>query len=134
MIELVQNYAAYKNTDAKVVFDGYKLPGNAGTNNSYGKLGPDAPSFDVIYTKEAKTADRYIEEATYALGRKRNITVVTSDRPVQMAALGDGATRMSARELIADIKQAQIDINAILAHQSAATRNRPFESLLAPDK
>ena len=132
LIELVQNYAAYKNTDAKVVFDGYKLPGNAGTNNSYGKLGPEAPSFDVVYTKEAKTADRYIEETTYALGKKRNVTVVTSDRPVQMAALGDGATRMSARELIADIKQAQIDINAILAHQSAATRNRPFETLLDP--
>ncbi len=132
LIELVQNYAGYKNTDAILVFDGYKLPGNAGTNNSYGRLGPDAPTFDVVYTKEAKTADRYIEETTYALGRKRNITVVTSDRPVQMAALGDGATRMSARELIADIRQAQIDINAILAHQSATTRNRPFETLLDP--
>ncbi len=134
LIELVQNYAAYKNTDATVVFDGYKLPGNAGTNNSYGRLGSDAPAFDVVYTKEAKTADRYIEETTYALGKKRNVTVVTSDRPVQMAALGDGATRMSARELIADIKQAQIDINAILAHQSAATRNRPFETLLNPEQ
>ncbi len=133
LIELVQNYAGYRNIDVTIVFDGYKLPGNAGTNITYGNLGPDAPRLSVVYTKEAKTADRYIEETTYTMGRKRSITVVTSDRPVQMAALGDGASRMSARELIADIKQTEIDINAILSQLGPRTHNRPFEILNEKD-
>ena len=67
------------------------------------------------------------------MGKKRSITVVTSDRPVQMAALGDGASRMSARELIADIKQTEIDINAILSQRNPKTHNRPFEILAEKD-
>ena len=84
---------------------------------------------DVVYTKEAETADRFIEKTIFELGRKYKITVVTSDRPVQMAALGDGAARMSAREFRAEVLSTSEEIRQKLAGQKTE-KNRPFEGKL----
>lgn len=121
MLEILSNYSAYKKTGMLVVFDGYKVQGNPGTQMQYAGL-------DVVYTKEAETADRFIEKTIFELGRKYKITVVTSDRPVQMAALGDGAARMSAREFRTEVMSTSSEISKKIAGQrSKLEKNRPFE-------
>ena len=128
LIDTLKNYMGYRNVDIVLVFDGYKLAGNPGTKTSYEKMSGDAALLQVVYTREAQTADRFIEKTVYESGRKRQITVVTSDRPVQMAALGDGATRMSAREFFAEVASADSDIREHLRRRTVQ-RNRPFEGL-----
>ena len=124
LLEALSNYSAYKKCGLLVVFDGYKVQGNPGTQMRYAGL-------DVVYTKEAETADRFIEKTIYELGRKYKITVVTSDRPVQMAALGDGAARMSAREFRAEVLGTSEEIRQKLAGQKRTIeKNRPFEGKL----
>lgn len=128
LIDVLGNYMGYKNIDVVLVFDGYKLAGNPGTKTSYQKISENSGELKVVYTHEAQTADRFIEKTVYELGRKRQITVVTSDRPVQMAALGDGAARMSAREFCADVQSVDFDIKERLSSQRTE-RNRPFATL-----
>ncbi len=128
LIDILGNYMGYKNIDAALVFDGYRLAGNPGTKTSYTKFNDNSGELQVIYTREAQTADRFIEKAVFELGRKRQITVITSDRPVQMAALGDGAARMSAREFYGEIKNAEADIRERLGKQTLQ-RNRPLKAI-----
>ena len=128
LIDTLKNYMGYRNVDIVLVFDGYKLAGNPGTKTSYERMSGDAALLQVVYTREAQTADRFIEKTVYEFGRKRQITVVTSDRPVQMAVLGDGATRMSAREFFAEVASADSDIREHLRRRTVQ-RNRPFEGL-----
>ena len=133
LIDILENYMGYRNVDIVLVFDGYKLAGNPGTKTSYEKMSGDAALLQVVYTREAQTADRFIEKTVYEFGRKRQITVVTSDRPVQMAALGDGAARMSAREFFAEVSSADSDIRERLRRQTVQ-RNLPFEALNTENK
>lgn len=122
LIEILQNYSAYKKIGMTVVFDGYKVSGNPGTTHSYGEL-------TVVYTKEAQTADRFIEETVYRMGREFNVTVVTSDRPVQMAVMGDGAARMSARDFYTEVSGTSEEIRRLLSRQQRQA-NRPLEDKL----
>ena len=91
-----------------LVFDAYKVKGNPGSvekrHNIY-----------VVYTREAETADAYIEKATYDLGRDHRVRVATSDGLEQMIILGHGALRLSARAFKAEIEQAQGEISALVA-------------------
>lgn len=128
LLDVLQNYQGYKKVDMLVVFDGYKLAGNPGTRHDYEKLSADAGVFRVVYTREAETADRYIEKVIYEQGRRRPLWVVTSDQPVQMAALGDGAARFSAREFYAEVAGASAEIRAKLAAQRKE-RNLPFQDV-----
>ena len=121
-IEILENYQSYKKVGMVVVFDGYKVAGNIGSKLKYGNL-------EVVYTKEAETADRFIEKTAFEMGRKFDIKVVTSDRPVQMAALGDGAMRMSAREFFAEVINTSEEIRSKLDKQKIS-KNRPFEKIL----
>ena len=63
----------------------------------------DYHNIHVVYTKEAQTADAYIEQFTHKMGRKYDITVATSDAMEQMIVLGQGARRISAREFLENI-------------------------------
>lgn len=128
LIDTVGNYMGYRNIDAVIVFDGYRLSGNPGEKTTYEKANAKSGELQVVYTREAQTADRFIEKTVYEFGRKRRITVVTSDRPVQMAALGDGAARMSAREFYAEVRETNADIRLKLSQQQKE-RNLPFAEL-----
>ena len=68
----------------------------------------------VVYTKEAETADSYIEKATYDLSREHRVRVATSDALEQMIILGHGARRMSARELRFEVDQVQAQMRRII--------------------
>ena len=125
-IEIMMNYQGYKKAGITLVFDGYRQKGNIGTEQKYGNL-------TVIYTKEAQTADRYIEEYAFENGSKYDITVVSSDRLVQMSSYGSGTRRMSARELHEAVVSVSDEIREKLQRQRT-DRNRPFEAAFEGNK
>ena len=92
LIDLLRNYQSWRGCRVIVVFDAYKVKGGKGAVEQLGDL-------YVVYTKEAETADMYIERTTYQLSRDNRVRVATSDGLEQMIILGHGAQRMSAAEL-----------------------------------
>ena len=105
---ILSNYQGFRKCVVILVFDAYKVKGNPGSvekrDNIY-----------VVYTKEAETADAYIEKATYDLGRDHRVRVATSDGLEQLIILGHGALRLSARAFRAEVEQAQGEISALVA-------------------
>ena len=96
LMDMLCNYQAYKRIHLILVFDAYKVSGNPGEAFDYHNI-------HVVYTKEAQTADAYIEKFTHEMGQKYDITVATSDALEQMIVLGQGAKRISAREFQEDM-------------------------------
>ena len=86
----------------------------------------------VVYTKEAETADAYIEKTTYELSRKKyRVRVATSDYAEQMIILGHGALRLSATTFHAEVEQAAGQINALLQRQNnRLSRSRPVAAAM----
>ncbi len=113
--DILSNYQGYRKCIVILVFDAYKVKGNPGSvekrNNIY-----------VVYTKEAETADAYIEKATYDLGREHRVRVATSDGLEQLIILGHGALRLSARAFQAEVEQAQGEIAALVARHNRQGR------------
>ena len=110
LIHRLRNYQGWKKCKVIVVFDAYKVKGNPGSVERAGDV-------YIVYTKEAETADMYIEKTTYALSRERRehrVRVATSDGMEQMIILGHGAVRMPAAELEFEVKQAEADIRRII--------------------
>lgn len=96
LMDVLCNYQGYKKINLIVVFDAYKVKGNHGTIQKYHNI-------DVVYTKEAETADAYIEKTVHKMGRTFEITVATSDALEQLIIMGQGALRMSAQGLLEEI-------------------------------
>ena len=80
-----------------LVFDAYKVKGGQGSVMQYNNI-------HVVYTKEAETADQYIEKTVHKIGRDNNVTVATSDGLEQIIIFGQGAIRMSAMNLLEDVE------------------------------
>lgn len=92
LMDILCNYQGYIQDTLILVFDAYKVRGNPGTVQRYHNI-------HVVYTKEAETADQYIEKTVHQIGRKYQVTVATSDALEQVIIWGQGASRMSAEEL-----------------------------------
>ncbi|MCC8107225.1 MAG: TetM/TetW/TetO/TetS family tetracycline resistance ribosomal protection protein [Clostridiales bacterium] len=92
LLDLMSNYQGYKNNYLIVVFDAYRVEGHATEVSRYHNI-------YVVFTKEAETADQYIEKTVRLINRKYHVTVATSDALEQVIILGAGASRMSARGL-----------------------------------
>lgn len=122
LIEVLQNYQGYSGSGMTLVFDGYKSKNSAGGEMKYGDL-------NVVYTGEGRTADRYIEEFTHENGKKYDITVVTSDKMVQMSSFGYGSGRISSGEFRLEVLSVCQEIRDIINKRSTGF-NRPFEELL----
>ena len=73
LMDIMCNYQGYKNVELILVFDAYKVHGGQGTAFNYHNI-------HVVYTKEAETADQYIEKFAHDVGKKYRVTVATSDR------------------------------------------------------
>ena len=97
-MDILCNYQGYKKCTLILVFDAYKVEGNQGSVQKYHNI-------YVVYTKEAETADQYIEKTVHEIGRKYHVTVATSDAMEQVIILGQGASRMSAKNLLDEISQ-----------------------------
>ena len=83
LMDILCNYQGYKRCTVILVFDAYKVQGNPGKTEKYHNI-------HVVYTKEAETADQYIEKTVHEIGKKYHVTVATSDRLEQVIILGQG--------------------------------------------
>ena len=110
LIHLMCNYRGFKKCNLILVFDAYKRRDNEGSVTECGGI-------TVVYTKERQTADAYIEKATYSLAEKNSVRVVTSDYEEQLIVLGNGATRVSAREFIEEVEATASRIREIIGDQ-----------------
>ena len=107
LINILCNYQGYKRCEVIVVFDAYKVNGN---HREIEKVN----NITVVYTKEAETADMYIEKASLDLAKKHKVRVVTSDALEQVIILGNGALRVSSREFQGEVKSAEENIRSII--------------------
>ena len=119
LMDLMCNYAGATGKSVILVFDAYKVPGNPGSAERYHNIW-------VIYTREAQTADAFIEQTTY-LARGCAVRVVTSDRPEQLIAAGNAAMRTSAREFHAEVNRVRGGIAAFLAENNRIRPDRSIE-------
>lgn len=108
LIDILCNYQGFKRCNVILVFDAYKVKGNMGSVEKIHNI-------NVVYTKEAETADMYIEKTTHELGKKHRVRVATSDSIEQIIILGAGATRISANEFLQEIKLAEKAIMDIIS-------------------
>ncbi len=108
--DILCNYQGYKKCHLIVVFDAYKVKGNPGSVETYHNI-------SVVYTKEAETADMYIEKTTKQIAKKHRVRVATSDGMEQMIILGHGATRLSARAFQEEVEQVNERIRQELEEQ-----------------
>ena len=98
LMEIMCNYQGFCGCHLILVFDAYKVKGNPGSVEQFHNI-------SVVYTKEAETADMYIEKTTKEIARKKRVRVATSDGMEQIIILGHGATRISARAFQEEVKR-----------------------------
>ena len=122
LMDIMCNYQGYKKCELILVFDAYKVAGGKGEIFDYHNI-------HVVYTREAETADQYIEKFTHENGRKYDITVATSDRLEQMIIWGAGAKRMSAMGLREEIEEIKQEISGHLEQKSLSEKNYLFDQL-----
>ena len=97
LIDILSNYQGYKGNVVIIVFDAYKVDGGVRNVEKHGNI-------NVVFTKEAETADQYIEKITHEIAKDNRVTVATSDALEQIIIMGKGAYRLSAYDLMEEIK------------------------------
>ena len=107
LMDILCNYQGYKKCQVILVFDAYKRKNNPGQIEAYHNI-------HVVYTKEAETADMYIEKVTHQIGRKHRVRVVTSDGMEQLIILGQGGLRVSSRMFKEEMDEVEKAIRAYL--------------------
>ena len=107
LTRIMCDYASIKRCKAIIVFDAYKRRGGEGSEENYGPV-------RVVYTKEAETADAFIERTTRELAEKCKVRVVTSDMQEQLVVLGFGGLRVSAREFARELLLTEKEIKEII--------------------
>lgn len=108
LINILCNYQGYKKCEVILVFDAYKVKGNK-------REVEKVDNINIVYTKEAETADMYIEKVSHRLAKNHKVRVVTSDALEQLIILGGGALRVSSREFLYEVQQAEEDIRNIIS-------------------
>ena len=103
LLDEMCNYKGMKGMELIVVFDAYRVKGHETEITDYLNI-------HVVYTKEAETADQYIEKFAHTHGRKYDVTVATSDGLEQIIIRGQGCRLLSARELKRDYEEAKAQI------------------------
>lgn len=109
------NYAGYKRCVPILVFDAYKVRGGTREVEQYHNL-------YVVYTREAETADMYIERATHELAKEHRTRVVSSDGAEQIIVMGHGALRVSARAFEEEVRAVEKEIREFWKNKSAECR------------
>ena len=112
LTDILCNYRGYTKCELVLVFDGYKVKGNAGEKSDYNGI-------HLVFTKENETGDMYIEKLVEEVGKNYSVKVVTSDNLIQVSALRAGVLRVPAREFIKEIERVNDQIKEIIAENSA---------------
>ena len=116
LMDILSNYQGFSGCTLILVFDAYKVKGNQGEVQKYHNI-------YVVYTKEAETADQYIEKTTHEIGRKYKVTVATSDALEQVIVMGQGAYRISARDFYEEVERTEKQIREINERERGEKRN-----------
>ena len=116
LMDILSNYQGFIGCTFILVFDAYKVKGNQGEVQKYHNI-------YVVYTKEAETADQYIEKTTHEIGRKYKVTVATSDALEQVIVMGQGAYRISARDFYEEVERTEKQIREINERERGEKRN-----------
>ena len=110
LMDILANYRGFRKCELILVFDAYKVKGNPGSiekkNGIY-----------VVYTKEAETADAYIEKASHTLAKDYSVKVATSDSLEQIIILGAGAMRISAPDFEKEVKSVEESIQKYISER-----------------
>ena len=122
LMDILCNYQGYRKCTLILVFDAYKVTGNTGEAIDYHNI-------HVVYTKEAETADQYIEKLAHRIGRRNRVTVATSDGLEQLIIYGQGCLLMSAKDLKEDIERVRLLIKEEQERLDPAGKNYLFESV-----
>ena len=123
LCDLLCNYQGYQKCEIIAVFDAYKVKGGQGSVEKYHNI-------HVVYTKEAETADAYIERATYEIGKKHRVKVATSDGPEQLIILGHGALRLSASAFRQEVEQVEGRIAQVLEENNRRSKTGAVRAAL----
>ena len=111
LMDILCNYQGFQKCVLILVFDAYRVPGSPGSIEQYHNI-------HVVYTKEAETADMFIERVTHEIGRNRRVRVATSDGMEQIIILGHGALRVSARMFHEEVQNVEKQIRALVQGQA----------------
>ena len=117
LLEILSNYQGYKNCRVIVVFDAYKVAGRVKSEVETWH------NIFVVYTKQAETADQYIAKTVQEIKGRYNVTVATSDQLVQLIILGQGALRISARELWEEVEAVNAQLRQNYLNKSSMGKN-----------
>ena len=110
LMDILCNYQGFKKCVLILVFDAYRVPGSPGSIEQYHNI-------HVVYTREAETADMFIERVTHEIGKGRRVRVATSDGMEQVIILGHGALRVSARMFHEEVQEAEKEIRRYLQEE-----------------
>lgn len=122
LADIMSNYQGYKKCSLILVFDAYKIEGHIEEVIKYHNI-------YIVYTKEAETADQYIEKTVKKMNRKYNVTVATSDGLEQIIIMGQGAIRMSASGLLEEVKEMEKEIRQEFLNKSSDDKNYLFDHM-----
>ena len=121
-MDILCNYQGAQGCELILVFDAYRVQGGTESVQDYHNI-------HVVYTREAETADQYIEKATKRIAKHHRVTVATSDGMEQVIILGAGAIRMSARELQEEIERVCVDLRKDFLERPVSGKNYLFDHL-----
>ncbi len=122
LMDILCNYQGFCQNTVILVYDAYKVKGNPGSVERYHNI-------YVVYTKEAETADQYIEKTVHQIGKKYQVTVATSDALEQMIIWGEGAVRMSAAGLREEIRNVNAQIREASEQSAPGQKHYPFRNM-----
>ncbi|MCL2416013.1 MAG: NYN domain-containing protein, partial [Defluviitaleaceae bacterium] len=127
LIDIMANYQGFSGIEIIIVFDAHKIRQGRENMINHGKL-------HVVYTAEFETADSYIEKTTSRLIHKKNIkrfriAVATSDRMEQVIIMGKGAIRLSARDLLAEVRRTETEIRQTIKQEQPIKNNTLLDNL-----
>lgn len=121
LMDILCNYQGFTGYTLIVVFDAYKVKGNPGEIFKYHNI-------HVVYTKEAETADQYIEKTTHELGHRHRVLVATSDHLEQVIVMGQGARRITAADFLEEVERAEKEIRRINEERRQNGKNYLLEN------
>ena len=116
LMDILCNYQGFRKCTLIVVFDAYKVTGNTGEALKYHNI-------HVVYTKEAETADQYIEKLAHKIGPRYRVTVATSDGLEQLIIRGQGCLLMSASDLLEEVERVNKEIAMEKARRTGSGKN-----------
>ncbi len=122
LMDILSNFAGFRRESVILVYDAYRVSGGKGSVIRYHNI-------DVVFTKEAETADLYIEKTTHELVKNYKVTVATSDAVEQVIIFGAGAFRMSASMLQEEVRRTEQQIRTDFVEKTSAGKSYLLDSL-----